>query len=103
MANPFWLSNHLDLHHCYLVVPPEPGEETCALHRAHQPCPERARGQRRADRRVGRYDPAAAVARRLRELRRHEGSAGLVGVNATFSMGMPYPHHARLRDDLPGP
>ena len=21
MANPFWLSNHLDLHHCYLVVP----------------------------------------------------------------------------------
>ena len=21
MANAFWLSNHLDLHHCYLVVP----------------------------------------------------------------------------------
>src|SRR5919109_799610 len=28
MANPFWLSNHLDLHHCYLVVPLDEDEET---------------------------------------------------------------------------
>src|ERR687885_1726257 len=27
MANAFWLSNHLDLHHCYLVVPLDEGEE----------------------------------------------------------------------------
>ena len=28
MANLFWLSNHLDLHHCYLVAPLDDGQET---------------------------------------------------------------------------
>ncbi|HEX5467620.1 MAG TPA: hypothetical protein VFW80_01075, partial [Gaiellaceae bacterium] len=28
MANAFWLSNHLDLHHCYLVVPADPSLES---------------------------------------------------------------------------
>ena len=27
MANAFWLSNHLDLHHCYLVVPADEAQE----------------------------------------------------------------------------
>jgi Xaa-Pro aminopeptidase len=29
------------------------------------------------------------------------GRVGLVGVNAKFSMGMPYAHHERLRQELP--
>ena len=49
----------------------------------------------------GGYDPAAAVSRRLRELGIARGRVGLVGVNATFAMGMPYAHHTRLRSDLP--
>jgi Xaa-Pro dipeptidase len=101
MANAFWLSNHLDLHHCYLVVPADETQET-ALYTGltnHVPNARETGDVPLVE--WGGYDPAGTVARRLRELGVERGCAGIVGVNATFSMGMPYAHHARLRELLP--
>jgi Xaa-Pro aminopeptidase len=101
MANAFWLSNYLDLHHSYLVVPSDENREL-ALYiglRNHVP------GAREiSDVPIvgwGGYDPAATVAARLRELGIGRGRVGLIGVNAKFSVGMPYAHFLRLREALP--
>jgi Xaa-Pro dipeptidase len=101
MANPFWLSNHLDLHHCYLVVPLDAAEETALYTGLTNHVPNAREVSDVPIVEWGGYAPAAAVAGRLRELGVTNGRAGLVGVNATFSMGMPYLHHARLREELP--
>jgi Xaa-Pro dipeptidase len=101
MANAFWLSNHLDLHHCYLVVPADESLEA-ALYTGlanHVPNAREVSDVPLVE--WGGYDPAAKLAARLRELGVTRGRAGLVGVNAKFSMGMPYAHHARLRAELP--
>ncbi len=102
MANAFWLSNHLDLHHCYLVVPLNEGRETAlytglanhvpnAREVTHVPLVE-----------WGGYNPAEQVVARLRALGVERGRVGLVGVNSKFSMGMPYAHYEHLRRELPG-
>jgi Xaa-Pro dipeptidase len=102
MANPFWLSNHLDLHHCYLVVPLDAAEETALYTGLTNHVPNAREVSDVPIVEWGGYDPAGKVADRLRELGVSSSRVGLVGVNATFSMGMPYGHHARLRDELPG-
>jgi Xaa-Pro dipeptidase len=101
MANAFWLSNHLDLHHCYLVVPLDPGEETALYTGLTNHVPNAREVTDVPIVEWGGYDPASKVAARLRQIGVTSGRAGLVGVNATFSMGMPYGHHARLVDELP--
>jgi Xaa-Pro aminopeptidase len=101
MANPFWLSNHLDLHHCYLVVPADSGQETALYTGLTNHVPNAREVSDVPVIEWGGYDPAGAVAGRLRELGVTSGGVGLVGVNATFSMGMPYLHHARLVEELP--
>jgi Xaa-Pro dipeptidase len=101
MANPFWLSNHLDLHHCYLVVPLDEGEETALYTGLTNHVPNAREVSDVPIVEWGGYAPAERVAERLRAISVTEGRAGLVGVNATFSMGMPYAHHARLREELP--
>jgi Xaa-Pro dipeptidase len=101
MANAFWLSNHLDLHHCYLVVPAD-AEQEAALYTGltnHVPNAREVSGVPLIE--WGGYDPAEKVAARLRDLGVTSGRAGLVGVNSKFSMGIPYAHHARLRAELP--
>jgi Xaa-Pro aminopeptidase len=102
MANPFWLSNHLDLHHCYLVVPADPGQEAALYTGLTNHVPNAREVSDVPVIEWGGYDPAGAVAVRLREVGVTSGRIGLVGVNATFSMGMPYLHHARLVEELPG-
>jgi Xaa-Pro aminopeptidase len=102
MANPFWLSNHLDLHHCYLVVPLDAGQESALYTGLTNHVPNAREVSDVPVIEWGGYEPAGKVAGRLRELRVTSGRVGLVGVNATFSMGMPYGHHARLREELPG-
>jgi Xaa-Pro aminopeptidase len=101
MANPFWLSNHLDLHHCYLVVPADPGQEAALYTGLTNHVPNAREVSDVPVIEWGGYDPAGAVAVRLREVGVTSGRIGLVGVNATFSMGMPYLHHARLVEELP--
>jgi len=100
MANPFWLTNHLDLHHCYVVVPLDDSEETALYTGLTNHVPNARDVSDVPVIEWGGYDPAARVADRLRALGVTRGRVGLVGVNATFSMGMPYSHHARLRGEL---
>ena len=94
MANPFWLSNHLDLHHCYLVVPLDEGEETALFTGLTNHVPNAREVTDVPIVEWGGYSPAEQVAARLEAIGVTSGRVGLVGVNATFSMGMPY---ARLR------
>ncbi len=94
-ANVFWLSNQLDLHHCYLVLPRE-GDAALLVGLAnHVP-----NAREVSDVPViewGGYRPADTMAERLRGVRR----AGLVGVNAKFRVGMPYEHYLALRERVP--
>jgi Xaa-Pro aminopeptidase len=101
MANPFWLSNHLDLHHCYLVVPLEESSETALYTGLTNHVPNAREVSEVPLIEWGGYDPADTVVERLRAIGADRGRVGLVGVNAKFSMGMPYAHHARLRERLP--
>jgi Xaa-Pro aminopeptidase len=101
MANAFWLSNHLDLHHCYVVVPLDEGQDTALYTGLTNHVPNAREVSDVPLIEWGGYEPAATVAERLRAIGAERGRVGLVGVNAKFSMGMPYAHHARVRERLP--
>ncbi len=99
-ANVFWLTNHLDLHHTYLVAPRD-GSSAAMLYVGqlnHVPAAQETSEVAVA---WGGYDPAASVARRLLEIGCVRRRVGLVGVNATFGFGMPYRHYESLRSALP--
>lgn len=99
-ANAFWLTNHLDLHHTYLVAPHDATVDP-ALYvglRNHVPGANEISEVPAA---WGGYDPAASVAARLRAIGVERGRAGLVGVNATFGFSMPYRHYQSLQSALP--
>lgn len=100
MANAFWLSNHLDLHHCYLVVPLDESQEAALYTGLTNHVPNAREVSDVPIVEWGGYEPARTVAARLRELGLDRGRVGLVGVNAKFSMGMPYAHHAHVREEL---
>src|SRR5919201_6533961 len=90
-ANVFWLSNHLDLHHCYIVLPRE-GEATLLVGLVnHVPNAREVSDVERVE--WGGYRPAEQIARALGGARR----VGLVGINATFGVGMPYLHYFELQ------
>ena len=101
MANPFWLTNHLDLHHCYAVVPLEEALETALYTGLTNHVPNAREVSDVPIVEWGGYDPSERVSARLREIGAASGRVGLVGANAKFSMGMPYQHHERLRAALP--
>ena len=101
-ANVFWLSNHLDLHHCYLVAPRDEGLEPALYTGLTNHVPNARQVSDVAEIAWGGYDPAATVAARLRSQGLDHARVGLVGVNATFGMGMPYQHHRALMEALPG-
>lgn len=101
MANPFWLSNHLDLHHCYLVLPLDDAREAALYTGLTNHVPNAREVSDVPIVEWGGYDPSERVSARLREIGAARGRVGLVGANAKFSMGMPYQHHERLRRSLP--
>jgi Xaa-Pro aminopeptidase len=101
MANPFWLSNHLDLHHCYLVLALEESHESALYTGLTNHVPNAREVSDVPIIEWGGYEPSERVAGRLREIGAAQGRVGLVGANAKFSMGMPYQHHERLRQALP--
>jgi Xaa-Pro dipeptidase len=101
-ANVFWLTNHLDLHHNYLVAPRDGSIEPALFTGLANHVPNARQVSDIPIIEWGGYAPAAAVVARLRETGLDRGRLGLVGVNATFGMGMPYQHHRSLRDALPG-
>lgn len=100
-ANVFWLTNHLDLHHAYLVAPQEPSVEPALYVGLLNHVPD-ANEISEVPAAWGGYDPAASVAARLRAIGVARGRAGLVGVNATFGFSMPYRHYQSLQSALPG-
>jgi len=93
-ANVFWLTNHLDLHHCYLVLPRDREASLLTGLANHVPNAREISDIRTVE--WGGCRPAEKIAERLGAARR----VGLVGVNATFEMGMPYAHYLTLRDRL---
>jgi len=101
-ANAFWLTNHLDLHHCYLVAPRDPSIEPALYTGLANHVPNAREVSDVPLIAWGGYDPAATVAERLRATGLARARIGLVGVNATFRMGMPFQHHASLHAALPG-
>jgi Xaa-Pro dipeptidase len=101
MANAFWLSNHLDLHHCYLVVPADESLEAALYTGLTNHVPNAREVSDVPVIEWGGYNPAERIVARLREIGVTRGRAGLVGVNSKFSMGMPYAHHAHVRTELP--
>jgi Xaa-Pro dipeptidase len=88
-ANGFWLSQWQDMHHCYLVVPRE-SEMTLLVGLVnHVP---NARELSDVPNVVwGGYEPGKTIGSLVR------GRIGLVGVNATWSDGMPWRHYEDLR------
>ncbi|HET6946936.1 MAG TPA: Xaa-Pro peptidase family protein [bacterium] len=100
-ANVFWLTNHLDLHHNYLIAPLDESIEPALFVGLVNHVPD---ARETADVPLvewGGYQPATTVAARLRQTGLQVGRVGLVGVNATFEMGMPYQHYAMLGAALP--
>ena len=100
-ANVFWLSNHLDLHHCYLLAPRDEAIEPALYTGLGNHVPDARRIAQVPVVEWGGHDPAATVAERLRAAGITRGRLGIVGVNATFGIGMPWQHHATLRRALP--
>ena len=98
-ANVFWLTNYLDLHHNYLVLPLE-GEATLLTGLVNH-VPNARAVSVIADTRWGTYEPANEIAAQLKKDGISQGRVGLAGINATFGMGMPYQHYAALCAALP--
>ena len=99
-ANVFWLTNYLDWHHAYLVFPLD--GEPALFNSLINHVPNARLLSVIPDTRWGTYEPAKEIAAQLTKNGISQGRIGLVGVNATFEMGMPYQHFATLRTSLPG-
>jgi len=88
-ANHFWLSQWQDMHHCYLVVPRE-GDATLLVGLVnHVPNARELSDVPNVE--WGGYEPGKTIAKLV------SGRVGLVGVNATWSDGMPWQHYLDLR------
>ena len=98
-ANVFWLTNYLDLHHNYLVLPLD-GEATLLTGLVNH-VPNARLVSVIDDTRWGTYEPAKEIVAKLHKDDIGKGRVGLVGINATFGMGMPYQHYKTLSDSLP--
>jgi Xaa-Pro dipeptidase len=92
-ANHFWLSQWQDMHHCYLVVPRE-GEMTLLVGLVnHVPNARELTDLPNVE--WGGYEPGKTIAKLV------SGRLGLVGVNATWSDGMPYRHYEDVKASSP--
>lgn len=100
-ANIFWLTNHLDLHHNYLVASLDESVESAHYVGLANHVHDAREISEVSIVAWGGYHPAQTVARRLQEVGISTGRVGLVGVNHTFGVGMPYQHYADLRQMCP--
>jgi Xaa-Pro aminopeptidase len=88
-ANHFWLSQWQDMHHCYLVVPRD-GDATLLVGLVnHVPNAREVSDVPHVE--WGGYQPGKTIAHLV------HGRVGLVGVNATWSDGMPWQHYLDLQ------
>ena len=100
MANPFWLSNHLDLHHCYLVVPLDDGQETALYTGLTNHVPNAREVSDVPIVEWGGYDLRASGAYCASSASNGAASASSERTRNSL-MGMPYEHHERLHGALP--
>lgn len=100
-ANVFWLTNHLDLHHAYIVMTRDESIEPALFVGLVNHVPGAREIAEVPVVEWSGYDPAAALAARLRAAGVGRGRVGLVGVNPTFGIGMPYQHYMTLCRALP--
>jgi Xaa-Pro aminopeptidase len=100
-ANIFWLTNHLDLHHNYLVAPLDESIEPVLYVGLVNHVPNAREIAQVPIVEWGGDHPAEKIAGRLREMGLQKGRLGLVGVKAKFAIGMPYQHYLQLRRALP--
>ncbi len=100
-ANIFWLTNHLDLHHNYLVAPLDESIEPALYTGLTNHVPNARQVSDIPVIEWGGYNPAETVAARLKTIGLVRGRLGLVGVNHKFGMGMPYQHYRHLQEALP--
>ncbi len=100
-ANVFWLSNHLDLHHNYLLAPRDDSVEPVLYVGLVNHVPNAREVSDVPAVEWGGYHPGEKVAARLRQIGITRGRLGLVGVNAGFGMGMPIQHYRDLAGVLP--
>jgi Xaa-Pro aminopeptidase len=91
-VNPFWLTQYLDMHHNYVIVPPDGGIELYVGLVNHVPNAREEADAARVE--WAGYQPGETVGGRLRELGAKR--VGLVGVAATWNVGMPYAHYLAL-------
>ena len=87
-ANHFWLSQWQDMHHCYLLVPRNGDARLLVGLVNHVP-----NARELSDVPIvewGGYEPGKTIASIV------HGRVGLVGVNATWSDGMPWRHYLDL-------
>jgi Xaa-Pro dipeptidase len=100
-ANGFWLSQWLDNHHAYVVVPRADDQEVALYVGLVNHTPN---ARELSDVPViewGGYHGGQTVAGRLRAIGVERGRVGLVGVDATWNIGMPWTHYLELRAALP--
>jgi len=100
-ANIFWLTNHLDMHHNYLVLPLDESIEPALYTGLTNHVPNAREVSDVPIIEWGGYNPAETVSDRLEAIGLGSARIGLIGVNAVFAMGMPYQHHGRLLERLP--
>ena len=100
-ANIFWLSNHLDLHHNYLVAPQDEAVEPALYTGLTNHVPNARQVSDIPIIAWGGYNPAETVANRLAAIGLAKGRLGLVGISPKFGMGMPYQHYQFLQAGLP--
>lgn len=100
-ANVFWLTNHLDLHHNYLVASQDASIEPALYVGLANHVPAAREVSDIPIIEWGGYNPAAAVAARCEATGLSFGRVGIVGVNHSFAIGMPYQHLQHLRTALP--
>jgi Xaa-Pro dipeptidase len=100
-ANGFWLSQWQDLHHAYLVVPRAEDQEPALFVGLANHVPNAREISDVPTIEWGGYEPGRTIAERLASLGIDRGRIGLVGVDATWNVGMPWVHYLALRELLP--
>jgi Xaa-Pro aminopeptidase len=100
-ANVFWLTNYLDLHHNYLVAPLDESIEPALYVGLTNHVPNARQVSDVPLISWGGYNPAETIAARLKQIGLLSGRLGLVGVNHSFGMGMPYQHYLTLQETMP--
>lgn len=100
-ANIFWLTNYLDLHHNYLLVPADVSIEPTLFTGLTNHVPNAKEVSGLPDVRWGGYNAGGTIGEVLQERGLAKASIGLVGVSAKWSKSVPQMQYAALMRETP--